>query len=207
MTTLVRTLNFRDLLLLFIGAVIGSGIFLVPGAVLGQVGGSVGLSLLIWVVGGILSLLGALTYAELSAANPSAGGLYCNVRDAFGPLAAFLYGWSLFLIISSGSVAALARAFSRHLAEIVPLSAAGMTVVSVIVIAIVTAVNVWGTRQSSDILNWTTITKALVIVILGAVLLSLGRHGSESFAANRSALPGTSPFAGLRLAMIRVLCA
>ena len=90
MATLVRTLTFRDLLLLFVGAVIGSGIFLVPGAILGQVGGSVGLAFLVWIVGGVLSLLGALTYAELSAANPSSGGLYCNVRDAFGPLAAFL---------------------------------------------------------------------------------------------------------------------
>lgn len=207
MATLVRTLNFRDLLLLFVGAVIGSGIFLVPGAILGQVGGSVGLSLLVWIIGGVLSLLGALTYAELSAANPSSGGLYCNVRDAFGPLAAFLYGWSLFLIISSGSIAALARAFARHLAEIIPLSPMGMTVVSVLVIAVITAVNVWGTRKSSDILNWMTLIKVLVIVILGAVLLSLGRHGSESFSANTSSLHGTSLFAGFGLAMIAVLWA
>jgi len=207
MATLVRTLNFRDLLLLFIGAVIGSGIFLVPGAILGQVGGSVGLALLVWIIGGVLSLLGALTYAELSAANPSSGGLYCNVRDAFGPLAAFLYGWALFLIISSGSTAALARAFARHRAEIIRLSPMGMTVVSVLVIGVITAVNVWGTRKSSDILNWMTLIKVLVIVILGAVLLSLGRHGPESFSANSSSLHGTSLFAGFGLAMIAVLWA
>jgi APA family basic amino acid/polyamine antiporter len=69
MTPLVRTLGLRDLFLLFVGSVIGSGIFLTPGLILRQLDGSVGLSLLVWVVGGILSLLGALTYAELAAAN------------------------------------------------------------------------------------------------------------------------------------------
>ncbi len=73
--TLARTLGLRDLILLIIGSVIGSGIFLVPGGILKQVEGSVGLALLVWVVGGVLSLLGALTYAELAASNPEAGGL------------------------------------------------------------------------------------------------------------------------------------
>src|SRR5207245_10222102 len=101
MTELVRTLRFRDLFLLFIGSVIGSGIFRTPGPILRQVGGSVGLSLLVWVVGGVLSLLGALTYAELAAANPEAGGLYCYIRDGFGHLPDFLYGWCLLLLIDS----------------------------------------------------------------------------------------------------------
>ena len=86
MPELARTLRFRDLLLLFIGSVIGSGIFRTPGPILRQVDGSVGISLLVWIVGGVLSLLGALTYAELAAANPEAGGLYCYIRDGFGRL-------------------------------------------------------------------------------------------------------------------------
>src|SRR5437016_11968648 len=101
MPELVRTLRLRDLLLLFFGSVIGSGIFRTPGPILRQVNGSVGLSLLVWVAGGVLSLLGALTYAELAAANPEAGGLYCYIRDGFGRLAAFLYGWCLFLVIAA----------------------------------------------------------------------------------------------------------
>src|SRR6202171_4688558 len=124
MTPLVRTLRLRDLLFLFIGSVIGSGIFLTPGLILRQLNGSVGFSLLVWIVGGTLSLLGALTYAELAATNPEAGGLYCFIRDGFGRIPAFLYGWCLFLVIASGSVAALARAFKRYLAGIVSLSAA-----------------------------------------------------------------------------------
>jgi APA family basic amino acid/polyamine antiporter len=79
MPELLRTLRLRDLLLLFVGPVIGSGIFRTPGPILHQVDGSVALSLLVWLVGGVLSLLGALTYAELAAANPEGGGLYCYI--------------------------------------------------------------------------------------------------------------------------------
>src|ERR1700680_3509106 len=114
--SLLRTLRQRDLFLLFIGSVIGSGVFLTPGLILRQLGGSVGYSFLVWIIGGILSLLGALTYAELAAANPEAGGLYVFIRDGFGRMSAFLYGWCLFLVIASGFVAQPARAFPRHLA-------------------------------------------------------------------------------------------
>src|SRR5207302_772192 len=76
---------------------------------------------MVWIVGGGLSLLGALTYAELAAANPEAGGLYCYIRDGFGALPAFLYGWCLFVVIASGTIAALARALTKYLNEIVQL--------------------------------------------------------------------------------------
>ena len=138
MPTLLRTLRERDLFLLFIGSVIGSGVFLTPGLILRQLDGSVGFSFLVWMIGGVLSLLGALTYAELAAANPEAGGLYVFIRDGFGRMSAFLYGWCLFLVIASGSVAALARAFTRYLAEIIPLTPLESTAVSVAMIAVVT---------------------------------------------------------------------
>jgi basic amino acid/polyamine antiporter, APA family len=207
MTALVRTLRQSDLLLLFIGSVIGSGIFLTPGLILRQLNGSVGFSLLVWFVGGVLSLLGALTYAELSATNPEAGGLYCFIRDGFGRMAAFLYGWSLFLVISSGTIAALARAFTRYLAEIIPLSATGATVVSVLMIAVVTAVNVWGTRKSSDLQNWTTLVKTLLIVVLSGFLLSLGHHGGELASAMGTPQGGSALLSSFGLAMIAVLWA
>src|SRR6266436_5282183 len=140
MTNLVRTIRLRDLLYLFIGSVIGSGIFIAPGLILRQVHGSVGLSLLVWMVGGGLSLLGALTYAELAAANPEAGGLYCYIRDGFGKLPAFLYGWCLFVVIASGTIAALAHAFATYLQEIIPLSPLGASQVTILMIAVVTGV-------------------------------------------------------------------
>jgi amino acid transporter len=99
-----------------IGTVIGSGIFLVPGGVLRQAGGQAGPALVVWVVGGALSLLGALAYGELGAMNPAAGGLYVYLRDAFGPLTAFLYGWTFFLVIQTGTIAAVAVAFARFTA-------------------------------------------------------------------------------------------
>ena len=207
MTALARTLRQSDLLLLFIGSVIGSGIFLTPGLILRQLNGSVGFSLLVWVVGGVLSLLGALTYAELSATNPEAGGLYCFIRDGFGRMAAFLYGWSLFLVIASGTIAALARAFTRYLAEIIPLSATGATFVSVLMIAVVTAVNVWGTRKSSDLQNWTTLVKTLLIVVLSGFLLSLGHHGGELASAMGTTQGGSALLSSFGLAMIAVLWA
>ena len=207
MPALLRTLRERDLFLLFIGSVIGSGVFLTPGLILRQLDGSVGSSFLVWIIGGILSLLGALTYAELAAANPEAGGLYVFIRDGFGRMSAFLYGWCLFLVIASGSVAALARAFTRYLAEIIPLTPPQATLVSVAMIGVVTAVNVWGTRKSSDLQNWTTLIKVGLVVILSAVLLALGRHAGEIPAAMRSSQDGITLLSSFGLGMIAVLWA
>jgi APA family basic amino acid/polyamine antiporter len=205
--TLIRTLRQRDLFLLFIGSVIGSGVFLTPGLILRQLDGSVGYASLVWIIGGILSLLGALTYAELAATNPEAGGLYVFIRDGFGRMPAFLYGWCLFLVIASGSVAALARAFTRYLAEIIKLTSAEATLVSILMIAVVTAVNVWGTRKSSDLQNWTTLIKVGIIVMLSAVLLSLGHHAREIPGALGSSQSGFSLLSSFGLAMIAVLWA
>src|SRR5438132_528514 len=131
MTELARTLRLRDLVSLVIGAIIGSGIFLGPASILNEVDHSVVAAALVWFLGGILSLLGALTYAELAAMKPEVGGLYVYIRDGFGPLAAFLYGWSLFLAIASGSVSALAVAFSAYLGAVVPMNAVVEKVVAI----------------------------------------------------------------------------
>jgi APA family basic amino acid/polyamine antiporter len=194
-------------LLLFIGSVIGSGIFRTPGPILRQVEGSVGLALLVWTVGGVLSLLGALTYAELAAANPEAGGLYCYIRDGFGRACAFFYGWCLFLVIASGSVAALARAFSEYFAKVFPISPAGQTVTAVVMTLIVTAVNVWGTRKSSDLQNWTTLVKVGIILLLSAVLLFAGHHAREIPSALAATQRGLGLWSNFGVAMIAVLWA
>src|SRR5262245_21400194 len=207
MTTLVRTLRRRDILFLFIGSVIGSGIFLTPGLILKQVHGSVGLAMLVWVSGGVMSLLGALTYAELAAANPEAGGLYCFIRDGFGRLPAFLYAWCLFLVISSATIAALARAFARYLGEVIRLNTWQSNTAALLMIVVVTVVNVRGTRQSSDLQNWTTLIKGGLVMVLSLVLLSLGKHASEIPAASGTVLRGVELFSSFSLAMIAVLWA
>jgi APA family basic amino acid/polyamine antiporter len=202
--SLARRLGLRDLVLIVVGTVIGSGIFLVPGTVLRQTGGNVTVAFLVWVVAGILSLLGALTYAEMGAAKPDAGGLYVYIRDAFGPLPAFLYGWTAFFVIGSGSVATLAVAFTAYLRQLIPVSPVAAKAVAVIVIVILMAVNVRGVRQGSDVQNVTTAIKTGAIIIMSAVLLASDGDGAS---AAPIASPDTSMITGVGLAMIGVLWA
>lgn len=172
--TLARTLNTWDLVLLGIGTVIGSGIFLVPAGVLQQADGKLGLAMAVWVIAGVLSVLGALTYAEMGAMKPEAGGLYVYIRDAFGPFVAFLYGWGLFFVICSGSVATLAVAFTTYLREFVELGELGSRLVAVAMIAVLAVINVRGTRTSASVQNWTTAAKVLAILALSLALLATG---------------------------------
>ena len=103
---LLRQLGLFDSTMILVGIVIGSGIFLTTGIMAKSIP-SAGLILLAWVVGGLLTLAGALTYAELGAAMPEAGGQYVYLREAYGPLSGFLFGWILFLVYMPGSIAAL----------------------------------------------------------------------------------------------------
>jgi basic amino acid/polyamine antiporter, APA family len=162
-----------------VGTVIGSGIFLTPGAVVVNAG-SGGVALVVWIVGGVLSLLGALTFAELGASNPDSGGLYAYLKDAFGPLLAFLYGWTMFLVIGSGSLATLGAAFPRYVSVFVPLSPAAGKGVAVLMIALVTALNIRGTRQSADVQSVATAVKAGVIVALALALIVMSPRGMHA---------------------------
>ena len=207
MTKLARVLGLRDLTLLTIGSVIGSGIFLVPGEVLRQAGGQIGPAMLVWLVGGVLSLLGALTYGELSAVNPKAGGIYVHLRDCFGPLPAFLFGWTLFFAMNGGTVATLAVAFSTMLSQIIPLSGAMNKVVSIAMIAVLTVVNIKGTRESADLQNWTTGIKVGAILLMAVALFAFGHGFSESTAAIWPSAFSGSLASGFGLAMIGVLWA
>lgn len=207
MTTLPRTLGLRDVIFLTIGSVIGSGIFLVPGSVVKQVDGFIGPALAVWFVGGVLSLLGALTYSELGAMKPSTGGIYVYIRDCFGPFPAFLFGWTLFFVISSGSVAALAVAFGTYLGEIVPITPLLAKLIAVLVIAIVASVNVLGTRKSANLQNWTTATKVIGILVMSAVLLWLGTGFQGSGVSLLPNQYNASLASGFGLSMIGVLWA
>ena len=201
-----RTLGFTDLVMVTLGTVIGSGIFLVPGVVLRHTEGRVGLALGIWLIAGVLSLLGALTYAELGAMKPDAGGLYTYIRDAFGSLPAFLYGWASFVVIASGSVATLSVAFSNYLGQIVTLSSLGAKAVSLAVILVITAVNVAGTRRSATMQNVTTGAKVLGLLALSVAMIALGRGETAVAPAGQSAFTA-SLLPGIGAAMIGVLWA
>jgi basic amino acid/polyamine antiporter, APA family len=205
---LARVLRFPDLIFIVIGTVIGSGIFLVPGGVLRDSGGDIGIALLLWLVGGILSLLGALTYGELGAMDPQAGGLYVYLRDSFGRLPAFLYGWALFFVIGSGSVATLAAAFARYVQQFVALGPWGAKLVAVAMIAVVAAVNVRGTRRGADVQNWSTAIKTGALLLLSVLLLALGRRSGGGADVAVFTTPLTpSLFAGAGVALVSVLWA
>lgn len=200
-----RILGISDLVLMILGTVIGSGIFLVPGVVLRAVGNSVPTALMVWLVGGLLSLLGALTYGELSAMKPRAGGLYVYIRDCFGPFPAFLFGWTMFFVISAGSVATLAVAFGNYLGEFVQLSPLQIKIVAIVMISVITVVNVLGTRQSANLLNATTAIKIGAILLFGSMLLWRGTH---SVFGDANPVMGQTPgILGFGLAMISVLWA
>jgi len=196
--TLQRTLGPRDLIFIVIGTVIGSGIFIVPASVLRDTGGDVRLALVVWTAAGVLSLLGALTYGELGAAHPEAGGVYVYIRDAFGPLPAFLYGWTAFFVIGGGSVATLAVAFSGYLGQFVPISAITAKAVAALMILVIMVINVRGVRHGAHVQNWSTGVKLGALAVMSVVLIAVGR----SFTA-----PVAAPAPGVGTAMIAVLWA
>src|SRR5712671_4455258 len=202
-----RVLRLHDLVLLIIGTVIGSGIFLVPGLVLRAVGNSLVVALSVWLLGGILSLLGALTYGELSAKNPAAGGLYVYIRDCFGRFPAFLFGWILFFVVSTGSIATLAVAFGNYLGEFVALGHWTARLVSLSMIGIIAAVNVLGTRQSANLQNLTTTIKVVAIVALAGLLLWSGNRLQLHSSIAMSPISLSSRLSGIGLALVSVLWA
>jgi APA family basic amino acid/polyamine antiporter len=202
---LPRVLTAFDLVSLTLGGVIGSGIFIVPAIVFTQTGGAMTPALLVWVVGGVLSLLGALTYAELAAMTPESGGIYVFIREAFGGFLAFLYGWALFLVIGTATVATLAVAFTAYLREFVDLSPVAAKAVAVAMIAALAVINVVGTRRSADMQNWTTAIKVGAILVMSVVLIAAGKElPATSFAMPPLELP---LLAGMGAAMLGVLWA
>src|SRR6185369_5142211 len=114
-----RRLGLFDATMLVAGSMIGSGIFIVSADISRDVGSS-GWLLLVWVLTGVLTIIGALSYAELAAMMPSAGGQYVFLREAYGPLPAFLSGWTVFLVIQTGFIAAVGVAFAKFLGVLVP---------------------------------------------------------------------------------------
>ena len=114
-----RELGLFDSTMIVIGSMIGSGIFIVSADIARTVGSS-GLLLLVWFVTGVITLIAALSYGELAAMMPKAGGQYVYLREAYNPLVGFLYGWTLFLVIQTGTIAAVAVAFAKFTAVLIP---------------------------------------------------------------------------------------
>ena len=143
---LPRVLGLWDIVSIVIGGVIGSGIFLVPKDMAAAVQVPL-LILAVWVVGGMLSFFGALAFGELGASMPEAGGAYVFLRESYGKMIAFLFGWTLFLVIDSGAIATLTVAFtSKYLTHFFPLSPAVQKIISLAFIVFLVGVNYAGVR-------------------------------------------------------------
>jgi len=170
---LPRVLGLKDVVGIVVGTMIGSGIFIVPATVAEAVKAPL-LLLLVWMVGGVLTFFGALSLAELGAAFPQAGGMYVFLREAYGKLIAFLFGWTLFLIIDSGSMATLAVAFSsKYLPQFIELSRTETKAVAVALVFILAVINYIGVRWGALVQNILTVIKFSALVgVCGVVFAS-----------------------------------
>ena len=190
----VQGLGFLDSTMLVAGSMIGSGVFIVS-ADIGRQVGATGWLLLAWLVTGALTIGAALSYGELAAMMPRAGGQYVYLREAYSPLWGFLYGWTLFLVIQTGTIAAVAVAFSRYLGVLVPgvspnswiipplnissnyaLSLSTQQAVALLVIVLLTYVNTRGLQTGKLIQNIFTSAKTLALVALIFVGFVIGRN-------------------------------
>jgi APA family basic amino acid/polyamine antiporter len=167
-----RTLGRRDIALLTVGNVIGSGIFLVPGTVVTASGMNVWMAMGIWATGAALALCGALTYARLAESRPEAGGVYIYIRDAFGRTAGFLFGWMMLFVGISGAIATLASAFARIVSRLFVLPI-GPTAIGLLVVLAIALANCASVRRSGDVQNWTALFKLLPLIAIAILLLVL----------------------------------
>ena len=173
-------MGLLDAASLVVGTVIGSAIFLVPAEIARSLPGR-GLTLLVWVVSGVLSFFGALAYAELGAMLPSTGGQYVYLRAAFGPLWAFLCGWTFFFVIQSGAIATLAVGFSIYLGYFMPMAPWASRAAAIGLIALLSWVNCRGVREGAWVQNlFTALKLGGLVVLIGAAFLTPPAAGPEA---------------------------
>ena len=210
-----RAINLFDAIMLVTGSMIGSGIFIVTADIARQVG-SAGWVLVVWLLTGLITLTGAVSYGELAAMFPKVGGQYVYLREAFGRLVAFLYGWSLFLVIQTGVIAAVAVAFAKFTGVLLPyfsvkniLFKAGafeFSTVQLLAIALIvgiTAINARGVRAGKLIQNILGSTKLValgLLILLGATLgrnhAAIQANFADLWTATRHAAPGAAGLLG-----------
>src|SRR6516225_5401637 len=196
-----RGMGLFDATMVVVGSMIGSGIFIVPATMARELG-SPGWLLMGWLITGALTVSAALSYGELAAMMPRAGGQYVYLREAFSPLFGFLYGWTLFLVIQTGLIAAVAVAFARfagvlwpaiseerylfgpwHLTSGYAVSLSTAQLIAVLMIAVLTATNICGLRYGKWVQNLFTVTKTGALLALIALGFVLG-YNHEAVSAN-----------------------
>jgi basic amino acid/polyamine antiporter, APA family len=205
-TQLPRQLRLRDALSLVVGTVVGAGIFLVPSIMARHVRSATGI-LAAWIVAGGLSYFGALAYAELGTMFPATGGQYVFLQKAYGRMAAFLCGWTLFLVVMPGNIAALATGFAMYLDSLLPMhmrnNALQPRCVAIGLIAVVTFINYRGLKAGAFVQNSFTALKLLGITIL----ICAGISGPRPSQLHLSFTAADFPYHQLGLALAGALVA
>jgi basic amino acid/polyamine antiporter, APA family len=187
-----------------VGTIIGSGIFRVPAAVAAAVG-SPSAIMLVWILGGVISLCGALALAELAAALPQSGGVFVYLRQAYGPLIAFLFGWTQ-LFLAPASVAGISLVFAEYLSTVVPLSPTGVRAVAALVLLLVGAAGYRSVRGLGTFIGAASVAKvaAIATLVLAAFLLGDGDAGSLGRGVPAAA---EAHWSGMGLALVAALWA
>lgn len=204
MSDLKKSLTLYGLTMVAIGSCIGSGIFLTPSIIAGYLPDPF-LILLVWGIGGLITLTGALSFAELGSMFPKAGGVYVYLREAYGDFAGFLYGWSYLTVVNAGALAALSIAFASYISFFVPLSQAGITIVAVSAIIIVTIVNIFRVKIAEMFSNVFTGLKLAGIGLIVLIAFILGEPGSIEWSAKISEGGDKNLVSLLGLALVGVL--
>ena len=206
MAELKRQLGLLDSTMINVGTIIASAIFIVPSAIAATLGAT-GPAILVWVVGGVVSLLGALSVAELGAAMPEAGGQYVYLARAYGPASGFLYGWTSGVVINPASIAAIAVGFATYFGFFVPLSGAGIKLVAVLSIVALTVLNSLGVRLGAVTQNVLTLIKMALLVVLIVVGFALPGGSATNLAPLWADAPPGHQIASFGVALVAVLWA
>lgn len=179
--TYARRLSLFDGTMVVVGGIIGAGIFLNPMIVARRLG-SPGLVLVAWGLGGVIALIGALCFGELGSRRPEAGGGYVYLREAFGPLPAFLYGWTLLLVINTGGISAVAMTFAYYANDLFGLGSAYMKPLAIGSVILLTGVNYFGIKPGSITQNIFTVLKlgAVTVLTIAGLLLFGNGHAMHS---------------------------
>ena len=204
MSKLNKKLDLYGLTMIAIGSCIGAGIFITPYKVAAAVpNGS--LILLIWTIGGLIALTGALTFAELGGMFPKAGGVYVFLKEAYGDLVAFLYGWGTLLVINTGALAAISMIFAEYFTYFVPLDGNEKVIVAITVIVVLTIVNMLGVKTSQGFANIFTGLKLLAIAAIILAGIIYFKPESSGLSATWSGPEPDNIISAMLLALIGVL--
>jgi len=196
-----RSVSFAQIVALSVGITIGSGIFRVPATVAAQLQFP-GPMLFCWVLGGVIAVCGALTVAELAGALPRSGGVFAYLLEGYGPLPAFLFGWTELVVIRASALGAIATIFAEYLGYFLPLVAAHVRVAAALAIVLIGAINYVGVQRAAAVLSATTAVKYAVLLGLG--LLAFTARGGAA-AHFTPAWPASAPLSALATALIPVM--